>query len=1143
MAFVLLNSRVTNCTRLEAAIKTNYLKMDKFNDRDEIDNFFTNNDMSSMVNFAFVFDNNEFFIPFFNKDSKYFSDDCDYFLQKLVEINPNIIVDMVTCSLNKSWIIDEIHNLSSKFNLTIRFSMNMTGNETDWILESHNIDIKDLYFNEKINQWNEILYYVAVYKPWTKQSFKDTNGNMINERDISSNIIDGFFDSSGFMKKFPAGKVSTWGNSTTGGVVVDISGVVGIQANDSAFAALRANGSVIVWGDTNSGGSINNDVDVTTNVVSICSTSSAFAALKADGSVVAWGDSTMGGSNPALTSVARLFATSRAFAALKTDGSVTPWGASTWGGVNAQGAAISSGVKEIYSNQYAFAALKTDGSVVMWGSSGNGGTNNTSVDLTSVSAVYSTNSAFAALKTTGEVVAWGDSTAGAKNSSNSSQIVPSGVTQIKSTSRAFAARKSDGTVVCWGDSAFGGTNNTGAVLTNVKQLFGNDSAFAALKNDGSVVTWGSVNNGGNSSSVASNLTADVISVYSCGSAFAAIKASGSVVVWGTMGGTIINTTIYTGAITNQIAGTTNALAAIRLDGAVALLGDPANGGSNNTSTDLSSNIVYICETQNAFAAIRKFSGTGDGLYLATPLVGKFLRAKATYTDNSGNLNTVYSNIVGPITKPNISVASFTSTALQLNTAASVVINFPDGSQNIPITDNLTDVADGTIRIVKDNNGKANIYRGLSFTPATFSKVATAIVDAKTKGIKKLLVQGPTPYGTTYSAEATYAAKTDISLNITYNTRVLGFNTNNLTNQQAIVAAIVPTEEQDSAANRKMRFWLKVMDTNANSLITSDFSLPFSVTVPDASANTLLLDRFADSSANATFSSTGIVLTRVTGTSTFTGTLTTNSLYGLGDPEPTIEAGGEGDPHITTYDGKKYDLPHVKGKFIFFDNQKPYDSLKIVAECDFLTNREYADSPYKVPSMKEMTFIKLLWINVRDSQIMINMNTLEVTGYDKRIMVSDIYDNKDAFKSNYARMMVRKHNIKFNGKSRDIYLNCGPYHYKVTVTVDLNCADLRNSVFISGPDIEQGFGCFVSPDHDYYIPPVYTPMLDTSGNYLREQYGEYIMQDEYGEIVLFKPDHSVVMNLLEKATQIQNNTTPDENQPSTTNNVIRFKRII
>ena len=70
--------------------------------------------------------------------------------------------------------------------------------------------------------------------------------------------------------------------------------------NFNAFAALKADGSVVTWGLEGNGGSTTTTVPtggtLTGGVTQIFSTYYAFAALKADGSVVTWGDAALGGS-------------------------------------------------------------------------------------------------------------------------------------------------------------------------------------------------------------------------------------------------------------------------------------------------------------------------------------------------------------------------------------------------------------------------------------------------------------------------------------------------------------------------------------------------------------------------------------------------------------------------------------------------------------------------------------------------------------------------------------------------------------------------------------------------------------------------------------------------------------------------------
>jgi flagellin len=150
--------------------------------------------------------------------------------------------------------------------------------------------------------------------------------------------------------------------------------------NDYAFAALKADGSVVTWGSSTTGGNSSAvAAQLASGVQAIYSTSQAVAALKANGSVVTWGSSSFGGNSSAVAAqltggVQAIYSNQNAFAALKADGSVVTWGDSSYGGnSSAVAAQLTGGVQAIYSNQLAFAALKADGSVVTWGNSSYGG--------------------------------------------------------------------------------------------------------------------------------------------------------------------------------------------------------------------------------------------------------------------------------------------------------------------------------------------------------------------------------------------------------------------------------------------------------------------------------------------------------------------------------------------------------------------------------------------------------------------------------------------------------------------------------------------------------------------------------------------------------------------------------------------------
>ena len=94
--------------------------------------------------------------------------------------------------------------------------------------------------------------------------------------------------------------IVTWGGAALGGdsseVQDQLKGVQQIQANDCAFAAILADGSVVTWGETvglfgeELGGDSSAVRDQLKGVQQIQATSWAFAAILADGSVVTWGE-------------------------------------------------------------------------------------------------------------------------------------------------------------------------------------------------------------------------------------------------------------------------------------------------------------------------------------------------------------------------------------------------------------------------------------------------------------------------------------------------------------------------------------------------------------------------------------------------------------------------------------------------------------------------------------------------------------------------------------------------------------------------------------------------------------------------------------------------------------------------------------
>ncbi len=407
-------------------------------------------------------------------------------------------------------------------------------------------------------------------------------------------------------------------------------------ANQGAFAALRADGSVITWGWNGYGGDstalsvqLNGDIDV----MQVFSTWEAFAALRVDGSVVTWGSGFAGGNSSAVSAqlngdidVMQVFSSVHAFAALRENGSVVTWGGSDYGGNSSPVSAQLNGdidVMQVFSTQGAFAALRVDGSVVTWGGRDYGGDSSAvSAQLNGdidVKQVFSAGYAFAALREDGSVITWGLSYGGANSSAVSAKLNGDiDVTQVFPTYQTFAALLADGSVVTWGLNYVGGDSSVVSAQLNgdidVMQVFSTHDAFAALRADGSVVTWGYTKDGGDSNSVSALLNGDidVTQVFLTFGAFAALRKDGSVVIWGNSdyGGdsSAVSARLNGDIDVTQVFSTQGAFAALREDGSVVTWGAAADGGdSSAVSAKLNGDIdvMQVFSSVHAFAALRK----------------------------------------------------------------------------------------------------------------------------------------------------------------------------------------------------------------------------------------------------------------------------------------------------------------------------------------------------------------------------------------------------------------------------------------------------------------------------------------------------------------------------------------------------------
>jgi hypothetical protein len=360
-------------------------------------------------------------------------------------------------------------------------------------------------------------------------------------------------------------------NERPGSGVALVSGSGRQFMNKSAFAALKADGSIVAWGNASNGGS---GAPTDTGYKAIYSTESAFAALRNDGSITAWGNSSAGGSGaPTDDGYIEIYSCRQAFAARKENGSIRVWGAPG----PQTGAPTGTGFTTIRSGDTTFSALKADDTLATWG--GVSGLSFYQPKDSGYKSLYSGRSSFAAMKDDGSIAWWqgagtfGGPTAGA-------------YTRIYTTGLAFAAMKTDGRIVGWGNADYGGSGAPTA--SGFKEIYSNEYAFAALTANGSITAWGNATNGGSGAPTDSGYT----SISSTYTAFAALKADGTIKTWGFgISGTPTDgeyTAIYSNAYS---------FAALKADGSIKSWGQQSNA-------PVGKGFVAIYSTDNAFAALK-----------------------------------------------------------------------------------------------------------------------------------------------------------------------------------------------------------------------------------------------------------------------------------------------------------------------------------------------------------------------------------------------------------------------------------------------------------------------------------------------------------------------------------------------------------
>lgn len=170
----------------------------------------------------------------------------------------------------------------------------------------------------------------------------------------------------------PDGSVIGWGDSDSGQLAIPASAtnLTSVVAGGEFSLGLRRDGSVLVWGDVGSHVfGLRNFPPGLSNVVQLAATYSWALALKADGTVAQWG-TYIGGymkpPPPGLTNVIQISVGERHALGLLRDGTVVAWGGNDLGQLNVP-SGLSNVVAIAAGSDNFNMALREDGTVIEWG--------------------------------------------------------------------------------------------------------------------------------------------------------------------------------------------------------------------------------------------------------------------------------------------------------------------------------------------------------------------------------------------------------------------------------------------------------------------------------------------------------------------------------------------------------------------------------------------------------------------------------------------------------------------------------------------------------------------------------------------------------------------------------------------------------
>ena len=421
------------------------------------------------------------------------------------------------------------------------------------------------------------------------------------------------------------GQVKVWGDEASGGLLpVGLNQLltresasnspwiwtVELASSTAAFAARRANGQVVAWGDAGAGGSIPAELQtaLSNGVMRLFGLGQGFVALKADGSVIHWGASGSGISAPSgvdLTQPYRVVTSFDSLAILQSGRVLGCWGGSAgaqqWAERSDLRSALASGVQELVCNDAGFAARTASGQVITWGvPQGIGAASGVSItsrpDIVSLgSDIYE----FHGFDASGKIYVWG-----AYGSENVLYVTGEGPIPwpylfqgpINDANRMFAV-PGGGQGWSLNDKSIylydvGGQSVYQVSSSAQDPVFGG-LGIALIRNNGYLETFGyklnlsSPNPGGFFSPSSKASDASWQAVRASGGAFAAVASNGQIGLWGdpATGAIPANPQLTQRLLeqhpATQIYNNAGAFVALSDNGTAISWGDAATGGDHN----------------------------------------------------------------------------------------------------------------------------------------------------------------------------------------------------------------------------------------------------------------------------------------------------------------------------------------------------------------------------------------------------------------------------------------------------------------------------------------------------------------------------------------------------------------------------------